>query len=57
MRVKEVEEIMGKPTKIAYDTDSHTYEYLYFSGVIGKSTEPSVTFDTTNTVVAANYGD
>lgn len=56
MRVDEVVTILGEPAQI-YERDYATYEYRYFSGVLGKSTEPSVVFDRKNTVIQATYGD
>jgi len=57
MRADEVINILGKPEQILYRNDSAVYDYQYFSGVLGKSTEPFVTFDTTNTVIRVIYGD
>ena len=57
MSAGEVVNILGKPEQINYGDDSLTHVYWYSSGVMGKSTEPSVTFDTTNKVVRAWYGD
>jgi len=57
MNSKQVTDILGKPAQITYSDDSLTFDYWYSSGIILKSTEPSVTFDTTNMVIKKWLGD
>jgi hypothetical protein len=57
MTAGQVIEILGKPEQITYSDDSISHSYWYSSGGLGKSTEPSVTFDSTNVVRNTIYGD